>query len=367
MLARYTLVGIDRRGTGNDPLSCASGDGRAALLAADPQGFDATTLLEQARLLVQDCNLTQDGELGAYSAAATADDVERLRRALGVERLSAVGTGDGADALADWARSDPGSVGRVVLDGPSAPGGDEPDRSEGRAGATEAAFDAFALDCTSRAGCPLGADPRAAVARLLAGLRVRPLTTADGRILTAGELLLATGVGLGEPTGWPALAAALAAAGRGDGGPLLDRLEPVTGAHGTFDAVLAARCNDVDRRMSPPEITDLAGRWGERYPLFGGAAALGLVACAPWPTGGAAPPAAVPPGLPALLVVGTAADPNGPQQGARDAASAFPSAVYVAWQGAGTGAYLRTACVTAPVDTFLLDGTTPPADLTCPP
>ena len=75
--------------------------------------------------------------------------------------------GDGATALADWARAHPRAVGRLVLDGPSDPTVDEPDRSEARAKSTEAAFDAFAQRCTSRSTCPLGADPRTAVTALV--------------------------------------------------------------------------------------------------------------------------------------------------------------------------------------------------------
>ena len=82
-----------------------------------------------------------------------------------------LGTGDGARALADWARAHPRAVGRLVLDGPPDPRVDEPGRSEARAKSTEAAFDAFAQSCTSRSSCPLGADPRTTVAALVASLR----------------------------------------------------------------------------------------------------------------------------------------------------------------------------------------------------
>lgn len=369
VLARYTLIGLDRRGTGADPFACSRADARAALLDADPAGFDAAALLDSARTVVQQCNLAPGARLDGFSSAAAATDVDVLRQALGVRRLSAIGSGDAADVLADWARAVPDGVGRLVLDGPAAPGVDEPDRSEDRARAAEAAFDAFALRCGGGGNCPLGAAPRAAVTALIAGLRDHPLTGADGHRLTAGAALAALRLGLGEPTGWPGLASALAAAGRGDPAPLLAVLASLTGTAGTFDAVLATRCNDAPHRIAPAEISDLAARWRTAYPLFGGSAASGLAACAPWPTGGAtqAPGPVTPVGLPPLLVVGTAADPNTPQDRSKAAADALPPASYVAWQGGGTGAYPRTPCVDGLVDGLLLDGTPPPAGVTCPP
>ena len=58
------------------------------------------------------------GALSGYRTASTASDVEQVRAALGVTRLSALGVGDGATAVCMWARTHPGAVGRVVLDGP---------------------------------------------------------------------------------------------------------------------------------------------------------------------------------------------------------------------------------------------------------
>ena len=183
---------------------------------ADPATADTTLLLERARAVVQACNVALDGQLGGFSSEAAADDVEAVRQALGVARLSALGTGDGAEALADWARAHPRAVGRLVLDGPPDPGLDEPARSEARAQSTEAAFDAFAQRCTSRSACPLGADPRTAVTALVTSLRAQPLSTPDGRQLSAGTAVTAIRVALGEPSTWATLTDALQAARAGD-------------------------------------------------------------------------------------------------------------------------------------------------------
>ncbi|WP_324245371.1 alpha/beta fold hydrolase [Pseudonocardia sp.] len=370
LLEHYTLIGLDRRGAGEDILHCAPEDARAALVDANLESIgeaDLALLLERARAVVQECNLTLDGGLGSYRSASTASDVELLRAALGVERLSAVGVGDGASALAMWARSAPSSVGRLVLDGPLHPTLDEPDLSDSRAAAAEAALDAFGVACSARPDCPLGANPQATIAALLERLERQPLVADDGSRLTAGATVTALLVGLGEPRRWPGLAAALAAANAGDPMPMLMVLAPITGPRSLFDGMLATSCNDTQRRLAPGEIEDVAQRWVSAYPTFGAALAMRLLACAPWPTGRESPVAGMAEGAPPILVIGTAADPRAALDGARRTADSLATARFISWQGAGTGAYPRTPCIRGIVDAMLVDGVMPESGTLCPP
>ncbi len=370
VLDRFRLVGMDRRGAGARPLDCAPFEARAAIMDAELDGTGDDELarqLEEARSVVQECTITLDGGLGNFRTTASTGDIETLRLALGVNRLSAIGTGDGAAALAGWARANPQAVGRLILDGPPHPTLDEPGLSESRAEAAEVAFNAFAVACSAQPVCPLGADPRVTVAGMLGRLQVRPQASVDGRRLTAGRAVGALLTGLAEPNGWPALADALAAVDTGDPTPLLDVLEPVTGPDGRFDVMLATSCNDTRRRLAPGEVADLYNRWRADYPIFGGQSALHLLACAPWPTGGPPAPSGPADGAPPILVIGTAADPHNPTDGARSTADSLASARFLSWQGAGTGAYPRTACVRSVVDADLLGGVIPQPEVLCPP
>jgi pimeloyl-ACP methyl ester carboxylesterase len=371
LLQRFTLVGLDRRGAGIDDLDCGPSTARAAFVNIDP-GADGTVprlnaLLEQARSVVQDCYLVHAGALAGFRTASTAADVEQARLGLGVAHLSALGVGDGATALSTWAHAHPKAVGRLVLDGPPTPALDEPDAGEARAAAAESAFDAFAAACTAGPDCPLGADPRAVVGALVDRLRVQPITATDGRRLTAGMTITALLVGLGEPSGWADLATAIGQAGGGSPEALLGRLAPLLARGGVFDVALATACNDVQRRMTPVEVSQLAERWRSAYPMFGSTLAQRLLACGPWPPAAPVPapdPAAT---LPPMLVIGTAHDPRGPLDGSRRLASTTPGALFLSWQGAGTGAYPRTPCVTAAVDALLVDGAPPVDGVLCPP
>jgi hypothetical protein len=133
------------------------------------------------------------------------------------------------------------------------------------------------------------------------------------------------------------------------------------------DVALATACNDVRRRMTPVEVSELTGKWRAAYPLFGATMAQRLLACGPWPPAPTAPPPGPGTALPPVLVIGTAHDPRGPLDGSRQLAGVIPGALFLSWQGAGTGAYPRTPCVTTAADTLLLDGATPVDGTLCPP
>lgn len=374
VLHAFQLIGLDRRGSGADLLDCGPTETRALVVdaegtvgtqATDPAALDS--LLEQARGIVSECYLQLDAALGSVRSAATADDLERLRLELRINRLNVLGIGDGASAAAVWAAAHPEAVGRVVLDSPVDLVTDEPDRSEARAAAAEAAFTAFATACLSWGSCPLGGDPRAAVTGLLTALQDRPLAGADGERLTPGIALTAIRSGLAEPARWPALAAGLATAGSGDPAGLFPFIAPVLGDRGSFDGELATSCNDAGRRFTPIEAGQLAERWAAQYPMFGAAAARRLLTCAPWPaTRSTSTVAALPATAPPLLVVGTAANPRGGQAEARKVADTLGRSRYIGWQGAGAGAYPRSSCITSLVDKMLVGGALPQANTVCP-
>ncbi|RBM11654.1 alpha/beta hydrolase [Prauserella sp. PE36] len=368
LLRKFHLIGIDRRGTGDsDAVRCIPSEVRATLLGHDPErGVEPA--LDAARTAGQQCAINLEEEQGALDSWRAAGDLDELRQQLGLDRLSALGHGEGSKVVAIYGARYPDRVGRVVLDGVPDPSADLAAVLDGVAGGAEATLDAFAEDCASR-GCPLGADARAAVTSLADQLAGAPLVTDSGVTLGRALSLRAVLTGLAERERWPELADAIAAARGGNGGPLTAFVEPYLldsdVAAARLDGALATRCNDTSTRLPADQLTRVTGELGTKHPVFGALVAQELTWCSPWPSRREALPEIGGDGAPPMVVVSTATDPVTPEQGTIRAAEQIPSAVRIAWQGAGHGA-LGSPCVAEAVRAFLADGKVPRDGTLCP-
>ncbi|PRX51328.1 TAP-like protein [Prauserella shujinwangii] len=368
LLDTFTLVGMDRRGTGqSDPARCIPDDVRRALLGSDPAG-DITSVLDAARMAGQQCAISLEDEQGAFDSWRAAGDLDQLREQLGVPHLNALAHGEGSRVLAAYAVRYPARVGRAVLDGVPDPSADPVTVLDGVAGGAEATLKAFGEDCARRE-CPLGTDATSAVTALTERLRRSPLTTGDGLRLGPALALRAVLEGLARRDRWPELAEAIAAAGNGRGEPLAefvtplltgDRLDPAR-----LDGGLATRCNDTRARLPADRLGRASAELGGKHPVFGALLAQRLAWCSPWPSHSEPEPPPGAPGAPPILVLSTAADPVTPEQGTIRAAERMPSAVRVAWEGAGHGA-LSSSCVREKVTGFLVEGKVPRDGMLCP-
>ncbi len=370
LLTGTALYGIDLRGTGNsEPVDCITPTTREALVDADPLASDPVALgplREAAATAARTCTQVLETALTDYRTEVGAADLEEVREALNVPRLHVLGVGDGAGVLAQWAQGHPGSVGRTVLDGVADPTASPVQRADDRARAAREALAAFATDCGARPACPLGADPAARISTVLAGLHATPLTGPYGRRVTDGTATRALVTGLGDPTTWPALASALAAAGGGNPTGLLGLLAPREADGGGFDAGILLACNDTVERRTVDQVAGDAARARAGDPVFGAYFAQQALVCTSWPVPTAALPLPSSSGPPAL-VLGTEGDPSTPLTGTRRVAAQLGSATLVTWLGAGHGAYPLTPCVTDAVGRYLVEGQLPQQGTVCPP
>ncbi|MFD2811788.1 alpha/beta hydrolase [Prauserella oleivorans] len=368
LLETFSLVGMDRRGTGDsDAVRCIPSDVRTTLLGHDPAD-GVGPLLDAARTAGQQCAINLEDEQGAFDSWRTAGDLDELREQLGLSRLNALGHGEGSRVVAIYGARYPGRVGRVVLDGMPDPSTDHASVLDGVAGGAEATLDAFGADCAQR-GCPLGPDARGAVSALAEQLDRRPATSAEGYRITRAAALRGILAGLSERHRWPELADAIAAARTGDPEGLMAFLRPhlvedqLQAAR--LDGTIATRCNDTPARLPGDQLSARTRELATKHPLFGGVVAQELVWCNPWPSRGDDPPAIGADGTPPMVVISTATDPVTPEQGTIRAAERMPSAVRVAWQGAGHHAF-GSACVAEAVRAFLVDGEVPEDGTLCP-
>jgi pimeloyl-ACP methyl ester carboxylesterase len=372
VLDTFMIIGMDRRGTGeSDPVNCVPQLERETITGFDPRATERAALdqlLGSVRKASQECLLTLDERLTAYDTWRTATDLEELRMELGVPRLHALARGEASRVLTTYAERFPDKVGRMVLDGGLDPTRDALGHAEMQAQSAEQAFDVYAEDCVRR-NCPLGPDPRGAVSDLIERVRSAPLPAA-GTQVQAGHVVRAVLAGLRDRNSWPALTEALSAARHGDGTGVAELIAPEVNQRGVnpplFDGDLVTSCNDTTLRVPPQRLTEIAGDWVNRFPVFGGLAVQRLTWCSLWPVPQQPLPELRQNGVPPIPVITTANDPLIPALGSDHLAAQLPTGVLLRWEGAGHGAVGRSSCITAAVSRFLVSAAVPTENMVCP-
>jgi pimeloyl-ACP methyl ester carboxylesterase len=323
LLRTRDLLVVDQRGTGvSDPIACESIDADASWTPAD----------------VAECAATLGPRRAFYSTRDSVADLEAVRSALRIPRLTVFGVSYGTKVAADYARAYPSRVAGLVLDSAIVEDTDPYYRRSARG-----AVRVLRNQC-AQGRCPAGHDP------------VRDLRTVLRREpgLPQAPLLHAVVAG---GNGLHALPSALASAAAGDLGPLtavLPRTVPDARSPGWLDPsgsltlYLATSCEDGRFPWQPADAlgarlrasrTELR-RLGDRaFAPFGRAVGrqYGSVAiCARWPESGRTLPPAPLPDVPALLLQG-GDDDLAPLGGAREIARELPHARLVVVPGAGHG------------------------------
>ena len=264
----------------------------------------------------------------------------------------------------------------MVLDAAVDPDPDQIAHAEAQAAGFEAAFDAFAADCRELvADCPVSEDPRRFLQAVLDQAAAEPIPSAEEgetRQATPGVVMTAVVAALYDTGSWPQLAQGLAAARKGDSQDLFSLADSYSGRlddgrySNFFDANIAVSCADSEETVPEERVRALVAEWGAEYPLFGASSAVSLHTCSVWDAPRNPLPERDAGGSDPILVIGTEGDPATPLEGAVDLAEQLEDGRLVTWQGDGHTAYPKTDCVTAAVNTYLLEATPPLDGLTCP-
>ena len=378
--ARFDLVAFDPRGVGRTaPIRCATTQELDAYFAVDPSPDDAGELraLERSNeKLAGGCQARSGKVLPYVSTAEAAEDLERVRAAIGDPKLTYLGYSYGTSLGAAYLDAYPTRVRAMVLDGGIDPQLTWDGLLAGQSTGFDRALEAFLADCQKRR-CPYRAevdgDLLAAYDRLAAQVDRTPLPTGQARTLGPGEFALGVLGGLYSKTsGWPAIADALVAAERGDGAPMLalsdaylDRTD--AGYANVTEALSSVVCLDRQWPRDLQPYLDLADRVRRDAPRFGPLIALSGTICAEWPV----PPVGAPkrvtaPGSPPVVVIGTTGDPATPYAWSVELADQLEKGVLVTYRGDGHTVYRAgsSACVRDVVNHYLVT-TVPPAATTC--
>jgi pimeloyl-ACP methyl ester carboxylesterase len=377
LLDHFDLLGFDPRGVGlSSPLSCTSDAQKDIINAASPQilttaGFTAAKA--QAAATAGTCSAKYGSSLADYNTVNTARDMDLIRQAVGDSKLNYLGFSYGTELGAQYAHLFPDNIRVFVLDGAVDPLTDSITSFADQLKGFEQAFDQFAANCKTKSPCSSLGNPRQVVYDINAKAITAPLSTGTSRPLTSNLALTGVLEALYSQSDWPTLGAALIQAKAGNGSGLLKLADQYNQrlAGGQYtnisDANLTIGCNDSPTGPLDATIRATAKAWATQFPMFGLWAAPSLFACQQWQPTRTVPPKPTAPTDTKVLVIGNLHDPATPYQGALDLAKTMGNAEVLTWNGEGHTSYLQgSTCIDNAVDTYLINGTLPPANTTCP-
>ncbi|MGW1898333.1 alpha/beta hydrolase [Streptomyces hirsutus] len=373
---RYDLVSWDPRGVAaSEGIRCRDDEEIQAAESVD--STPDTPAEEQAYLadaadFGKGCQESAGKLLAHVSTTDTARDMDRIRQALGDDRLNYFGISYGTELGGVYAHLFPKRVGRLTLDAVVDPSADTVGHAENQTRGFQRALDNY-LKSTGR-------DPGQGsreIAELLDRIDAEPLpTSSKGRELTQSLALTGIVLPLYSKDGWPVLTSALEAAEEGDGSELLALADgynerDASGKYGTTThSQRAISCLDDKQRMTVAQTEELLPEFERISPVFGPFLGWDTAGwCHDWPVPGQHDsPEVSAPGAAPVLVIGNTGDPATPYEGARRMADELGEGVGIVltWEGEGHGAYgSGSDCVDSTVNAYLLDGTVPKDGKVC--
>jgi pimeloyl-ACP methyl ester carboxylesterase len=376
--ARFDIVSFDPRGVGRSrPIRCrpagaarSSGGGGAPLDPAPTTDAGRQALVDAYRAYAEACARHSADLVGRIGTDSTAEDLERIRVALGEERLTFKGHSAGTLLGAVYAERYPARVRAMVLDGAIDPSLSLDQMTLAQAVSFERSLSEFFAWCAGNARCPWrpSGEPRQALLGLIDRVRRQPMPAKGGQQVGVDKLINGMMSRLTARSRWPSLGDALAAAERNDGSPLAvlaSRYEN-GGASNAADARQAIVCLDHPSPRDPASYPSLAQAAGARAPVFGPVFAWSVLSCGVWTAPATLAPRPVrAAGSAPIMVIGTTGDPATPQAWAEALAGQLEAGVLVLRHGAEHVAYYYSSCVRALVDAYLVDGRAPADGTTC--
>ncbi|WP_432054127.1 alpha/beta hydrolase [Streptomyces sp. bgisy022] len=370
---RYDLVSWDPRGVAASEGVRCRGDKDIQAAEARVDGTPDTADEERAFLadaadFGRGCQKSAGKLMAHVSTTDSARDLDRIRQALGDEKLNYLGISYGTELGGVYAHLFPQKVGRLTLDAVVDPTADTVGHAKNQTLGFQRALDNY-LESTGKDA----EQGTREIADLLDRLDAEPLPTTPGdRKLTQSLALTGIVLPLYTKEGWPTLTLALQAAEKGDGTALLaladgyNERDP-SGRYGTTThSQRVISCLDDKQRPTVADVKRLLPEFEEISPVFGPYLGWDVAGwCHEWPVPGQFDtPEVSAPGADPILVIGNTGDPATPYEGARKMAEELGEdvGVLLTWKGEGHGAYgSGSACVDSAVDTFFLKGT-PPKD-----
>lgn len=381
---RYDLVSFDPRGVGRSaPVLCEDDKQLDAYYASDSS--PSTPAQEKAFLdggakYRQACEAKSGKVLPHVGTENAARDLDRIRQALGDEKLHYFGISYGTELGGVYAHLFPKNVGRAVFDAVVDPTKNSEQGALGQAKGFQLALGNFAQDCVDRGDACLlqgstAKEIEANIIKLQKELAAKPIAGSGDRLLTESAATNGIAFALYSKEAWPLLEQGLDEAEGGQGQLLLAMSDALNGRDpkGYYSNIGAANtainCADSKDRYTLEQTKAKLPEFRAASPVFGDFLGWAMMGCTDWPVTGAwSTPDVSAPGSAPILVIGNTGDPATPYEGARKMVERLGPGVGVelTYKGEGHGAYNSgDPCVQRAVNAYLLDGKVPPANTVC--
>jgi pimeloyl-ACP methyl ester carboxylesterase len=365
-LGDHSLVVMDQRGTG----------GSLALSCPEIQAIDSLEPIYPQD--VSGCAARLGAPRNSFASIDTADDIEAVRKKLGVEKLALYGVSYGTWVAQQYARRYPNRVERLILDSVVAPAADPWDTR-----ITKALPRVLGQLCAGRACAGITADPVADLTAVVRRIQAQGRLTATVRSKTGGRvpgdlsqidllyILVSSDLNSYMQSRIPG---ALVAARRGDYAPLI-RLKTDAAGPSTpleqFSGGLFVTTTCLDNELPFSYADSFEDRAAKAAAALAQIPAADIAPfdheaidvssvpqiCLHWPDGVYRPESTAPmPDVPTLILAGTT-DLRTPVEGGRELAAEVPGGQVLTLTGGGHDVFDSdyTGCVDVAIDRFFGD------------
>ena len=370
---KFDIVSFDPRGVGeSSPILCH--DNLQALVAADPDP-DTDAEWQQAEKVAKDfadaCQAKYGDILPYLGTKNVARDMDRIRQALGEEKLNYIGYSYGTSLGAVYADLFPSHVRSMVLDGGTDLSLSFEDVNRTQMIGFERALSAYIADCQAKS-C-LGADPRAAIAAIMAKAELKPIPApGTDRPAGPGEVELGILSAMYSKQTWSFLTRALQDAQNGDGTGLVRLTDEYLQRDGNGDypnlieANAAVNYVDEECPKDPEAYKAMAAEFMKDAPTFGASAATAGLSCAYWKAKADPVKAPTAKGAPPIVVIATTNDPATPYEWGKALSQQLSTGVLLTHRGEGHTIYAQgDSCIDAAVNAYVLNLAVPAAGTSC--
>lgn len=365
LVESFDIVGWDPRGTGDSTPAIDCVDQYDPYFAYDPSPDDKAEeelIIQASKDFVAECEKKNSAIMPYISTNNSARDMDRIRAALGEDKISYFGFSYGSELGATWATMFPSTVRVAVLDGATDPNSDYIQGGLDQAKGFETELSKFLAQCSANPECLFynKGNAEKAFDELMISLDKSPLPSKFKRApVNQGIALTAVSQAMYSSTLWGDLEDALARAQKGDGGMLLKLYDDYyqrtwEGTYGNeLEAFYSIMCLDDPGPQSVEEVDSYIPEFAKVAPRLGSSFSAGYV-CAFWPTEPDRRVKITGKGAGPIVVIGTTGDAATPLQSSRNMTKALEDGrLVVVTENRHTG-YGANNCVIEAVNKYVI-------------